>query len=79
MTAHDPNRSVPDLAKAPAAGGARRGGHNWMMLAMCVPMLILAVVLVATGVVGFGFVFAAVACTAMMALMMRGMGGSGQR
>lgn len=37
----------------------------------------LAVVLVATGVVGVGFVFAAVACTAMMAMMMGGMGGMG--
>jgi hypothetical protein len=30
---------------------------------------------VATGVVGFGFIFAAVMCTAMMWMMMRAMGG----
>jgi hypothetical protein len=35
------------------------------MVACCVPTLVIAVVLVATGVVGAGFLFAAVACTAM--------------
>jgi len=44
-----------------------------MMIACCIPMLLIAAVLVATGIVGVGFMFAAVACTAMMALMMRGM------
>ncbi len=53
-----------------------QGDHGrWMMIACCVPMLVIAVVLVATGVVGFGFVIVAIACTAMMALMMGGMSG----
>ena len=59
-----------------------RGGHGWMMVACCVPMLVIAIVLVATGVAGVGFIFAALMCAAMMALMMRGMshgGGSGDR
>jgi len=50
------------------------GGHGrWMMIACCVPMLVIAVVLVTTGVVGFGFVIVAIGCTVMMALMMGGM------
>ena len=49
------------------------GGHGWMMIACCIPMLAIAVVLVAIGVVSTGFLRFAVACTAMMALMMRGM------
>lgn len=54
------------------------GGHNWMMIACCIPMLVVAIALVATGVAGVGFIFAAIVCTLMMALMMRGMhGGSG--
>jgi len=53
------------------------GGHPWMMIACCIPMLILAVVLVATGVAGAGALFAAIACTVMMALMMGGMSHSG--
>ena len=57
--------------------GHQHGGHGWMMIACCIPMLVIAIVLVATGVVGSGFIFAAVACTAMMAVMMRGMGGMG--
>ena len=52
------------------AGAASRGGHSWMMITCCIPMLLIALLLVATGVVGVGFLFVAVACTAMMALMM---------
>ena len=51
-------------------------GHSWMMIACCIPMLVIALVLVATGVVGVGFLLIAVACTVMMALMM---GGTGHR
>jgi Flp pilus assembly protein TadB len=50
-------------------GGHR--GHGWMMIACCVPMLAIAIVLVATGVLGGSFIFAAVMCTAMMVMMMR--------
>jgi hypothetical protein len=49
------------------------GGHGWMMIACCIPMLVIAIALVATGAVGVGWLFAALMCTAMMALMMRGM------
>ena len=53
--------------------------HGWMMLICCIPMLVLAGLLVATGVASTGFLFAALACTAMMVLMMRAMGhGGGQ-
>ena len=48
-----------------------------MMIACCIPMLVIAIVLVAIGAVGSGFIFVAVACTAMMALMMRGMNHGG--
>ena len=57
--------------------GPGHGGHGWMMIACCIPMLLIAVVLVGTGVVSAGFLVFALACTAMMALMMRGMHGSG--
>ena len=40
-------------------------------------MLVIAIVLVATGVASVGFIFAAVMCTAMMAMMMSMMGGMG--
>ena len=54
--------------------GKSHGGHgHWMMIACCVPMLAIASALVATGVAGPGFIVAAIACTAMMALMMKGM------
>jgi len=57
-----------------AAGHGGHGGHSWMMIACCIPMLAIAGILVATGVLSAGFLFLAVGCTAMMALMMRGMG-----
>ena len=65
-----------DQRKHPADVGQqrRRGGHGWMMIACCIPMLAIAVVLVATGVASSGFLVGALACTAMMALMMGGMG-----
>ncbi|MHB1849076.1 MAG: hypothetical protein ACYCVO_08710 [Acidimicrobiales bacterium] len=55
------------------------GGHGWMMVACCIPMLAVAIGLVAAGVVSAGFLLVALGCTAMMALMMRGMdhGGHG--
>jgi len=48
-----------------------------MMIACCIPMLVIAIALVATGVVNPGFLFTAIACTVMMALMMRMMPGHG--
>jgi hypothetical protein len=55
-------------------------GHGWLMIACCIPMLAIAIALVATGVVNPGFLFFAIVCTAMMALMMRAMsGGSSTR
>ena len=69
-------RHLPEPAED--THGAHQG-HGWMMLICCVPMLVLAVLLVATGVATTGFLFAALACTAMMVLMMRAMGhGGGQ-
>ncbi len=70
---HDPHTAQQQ------AQPRRHGGHGWMMIACCIPMLVIAVVLAATGVVSIGFVFAATACTAMMALMMCGMGHGGGR
>ena len=53
------------------------GGHSWMMIACCIPMLVIAIVLVATGVASSSFIFTAIACTVMMFMMMRMMGGMG--
>jgi hypothetical protein len=62
---------------APAQSQARHGGHGWMMIACCIPMLMIAIALVATGTASPGFLAVAVGCTLMMALMMRGMGHGG--
>lgn len=51
------------------------GGHRWMMIACCIPMLIVVGVLVASGTAGSGAIIYAVVCLGMMWLMMRAMPG----
>jgi hypothetical protein len=56
-----------------AAARRSHAGHGWMMIACCIPMLVIAVILVATGAASPSFLLVAIGCTLMMALMMRGM------
>ena len=56
-------------------GHGGHGGHRLMMIACCIPMLVIVGILVATGVAGSGAILYAVVCTAMMALMMFAMPG----
>lgn len=52
-------------------------GHSgWGMLACCVPMVVIAVALVATGVVPAGFLLFAAICVGAMFAMMRLMPGA---
>jgi hypothetical protein len=60
-------------------GHSGHSGHSWLMIACCIPMLGIGGLLVVTGVVNPSFLLYAVACTAMMALMMRGMHHGGNR
>lgn len=53
-------------------------GHGWMMMACCVPMLVVAVVLIATGVATFGALFSAIGCLLMMGAMMYAMSRAGR-
>lgn len=75
MTDHDRHRQH----RGDQPGDGHQGHSRWMMIACCVPMLLIAVAIAATGA-GFGFLIIAVACTLMMAAMMGGMshGGEGQ-
>ena len=78
MTA--PNDSRPATGATPGQEEPHRhGGHGWMMIACCIPMLVIAVVLVATGVASPGLLVAAIACTVMMAMMMGAMGHGGDQ
>ena len=51
------------------------GGHRWMMIACCIPMLIVVAALVVSGAAGTGAIIYAVVCLGMMWLMMRAMPG----
>ena len=71
MTYREPLHS--DHGHPEGGHGGAHGGHSWMMIACCIPMLVIAVALVATRVASAGLLLAAVMCTVMMAAMMRGM------
>jgi hypothetical protein len=70
---HETNQ--PSAPQVHDHGG--HAGHNWMMLACCVPMLVIAVALVAFGTADAGIILLAIGCTLLMALMMGVMGGHG--
>lgn len=56
------------------------GGHRLMMIACCIPMLVFAGLLFATGVAGSGVILGALICAVMMAAMMFSMpGGHGRQ
>ena len=58
---------------------AGQSGHRRIMIACCIPIVVIAVTLVATRVVGTGLVLGAIMCTVMMTMMMAMMtGGSGK-
>jgi hypothetical protein len=62
----DPHAEQPRMTE----GHAGHGGHGLMMLVCCIPMILIAVALVATGAAGSGAIVGALLCTAMMAVMM---------
>jgi hypothetical protein len=72
-------RDAATRAHHPGQAGGHGGhrGHGLMMIACCIPMLVIAGILVATGLASPALLVIAVACTLMMALMMRGMGHGG--
>lgn len=71
------DRVVQDQQHATPEHGGGHGGHGWMMIACCIPMLAIAVILVATGTASPAFLVIAVGCTLMMAMMMGGMSHGG--
>ena len=48
-----------------------RGGHTWLMMICCIPMVVIVVALVATGAASSGFLVTAGLCVGMMFVMMR--------
>jgi fatty acid desaturase len=69
-------RAMTTLTRLHRPHGRRDSAPGWMMI-MCVPMVVILVALVATGVASAGLLLAAVMCVAMMAVMMRAMSGGG--
>ena len=73
------NQAVPSTKPATVTSDATKpnGGHGWMMMICCVPMVIIAVALVAAGAVSPGFLLTAGLCVGMMFMMMRMMNHGG--
>ena len=70
---HDLPVTGSSLAAQPQPGREkheRPWRHHLLMMAVCLPMVVIVGALVATGVVGAGAIAYAVLCTAMMAAMM---------
>lgn len=72
MTSPHTPSGPPQQADGPGQQ-ARHRRHRWMMVACCIPMIALFVAVWAAGLIPASFLIIAVACTAMMALMMGGM------
>lgn len=53
--------------------GRPHRGHRWLMLACCVPMLVIVAVLLISGTAGIGAVVFAVVCVGIMTAMMLAM------
>lgn len=65
-----PENPVPSNPQGEPRGTEGHSGHRWMMIACCVPMLIIAGALVLTGSVSIGGLVFALGCVVMMAAMM---------
>jgi hypothetical protein len=66
---------TPDRPPRPARqtggyGGAH--GHSWTMMVCCIPMLLVAVFMIATGAAGGGPLFVAMGCALMIVDMDHG-------
>ncbi len=81
-TPADPDAEKPDAEgrrglqpreEGPHAAG--HGSHRWMMIACCIPMVVIVAVLIATGAAGSGSLIYAAICVGAMALMMFAMPG----
>jgi hypothetical protein len=69
--------SVPDEERHPAhqSSHSKHGGHGWMMLLMCLPLVGIGLWQFASGA-GLGPLLGGLACFGMMAVMHLGMGSS---
>jgi hypothetical protein len=76
----DPLQPTASPGPGTETAPGRHGGHHWMHLLMCAPMLLVVGYLVLTGRAGGGSIFYAVGCMAMMGVMMAMMNhGSGDQ
>ncbi len=70
---HNEPTSVTSTATVRDHGIVKRHANHFAMIVCCVPVLLIATVLVVTHVVSASTLVFAVGCVVMMAVMMRGM------
>lgn len=71
------NQTAPNAKPGTSDTTKPSGGHGWMMMMCCIPMVAIAIALVATGVASSGFLLTAGLCVGMMFMMMRMMNHGG--
>lgn len=77
---HEGRRLGPPLRHDTSSREQHSGqGHRWLMIACCIPMVVVVAVLLATGAAGSGALVFAAICLGMMALMMFAMPGGHDR
>ncbi|NMM22524.1 MAG: hypothetical protein HHJ11_03305 [Phycicoccus sp.] len=72
---HQPDGREPDSDEGLGTSRRGHGGHRLMMIACCIPMLVIVGILVGTGAAGSGAILFALICLGAMALMMFAMPG----
>ncbi len=73
LDGQSPPSQIPTGRHHDISHQAKHGGHGWLMIVCCLPMLLIAGVLVATGLASSSLLLAALLCAVVMALTMRGM------
>ncbi|MCR6490954.1 hypothetical protein [Cellulomonas sp. P24] len=72
---HQHDGREPDSDEGLETSRREHGGHRLMMIACCIPMLVIVGILVGTGAAGSGAILFALICLGAMALMMFAMPG----
>lgn len=70
---HDPPSGGHDQPSGGHGGPGGHGGNRWLMIACCIPMLLVVGSLLISGVAGTGAIVFAGVCVLMMWLMMKAM------
>lgn len=79
MNQEHPRQAATKPVTDTTGHAGHKNSHRWMMVACCIPMVIIVVALIAAGAINIGWLLFAAACVALMAMMMGGMHGESHK